>query len=110
MDTQASFIDAGMIVTAKVTGGGDLTIRGNLECYIDLPESRLFIEEGGFIEGAVSVREALIAGEIRGALRASKTVLVTSTGVVHARVQAGAMEIQDGAKVGGEYEVAQATR
>lgn len=105
MSQNASFIDEGMVITAKVSGKGDLRIRGCLEGDLDLDQNKVTIEPGGFMEGNAKVRNAHIAGEFRGSLTAIGQVTVVASGVINGKVTASNMDIQEGANVEGEYNI-----
>lgn len=105
MSQHQSYIEEGMVITATIDGKGDLRVRGCLEGQVDLPHNKITIEPGGFVEGAVTIRNAHIAGEFRGTLTAIGQVTVVSTGVIDGKVKAANMDVQEGAKVSGEYDI-----
>jgi cytoskeletal protein CcmA (bactofilin family) len=100
-----SIIEDGMILTAEISGKGELVVRGCLEGNIHLPEDTLTVEESGFVEGTIKVQTAHIAGEMRGQLIASGIVHIGSAGVVDGTIKAARMDIQDGASVTGPLDI-----
>lgn len=57
----------------------------------------LIVGEGGEIEGEVSVGQAFISGTVRGTLRASRKVQISSLGKVYAEIETAALVVEDGA-------------
>jgi len=62
---------------------------------------QVLVARGGEVEGDVVSREAIIGGEVRGAIYAEERVELQSTSVVHGDVHTKRLLIQEGGEMNG---------
>src|SRR6059036_3627606 len=76
----------------KIGGGGVGTVRG---------AKQVLVAKGGEVEGDVVSREAIVGGEVRGAIYAEERVELQATSVVHGDVHTKKLLIQEGGEING---------
>ena len=95
-----SIIATGMEVVGDVLAEGILkiegTVRGNLRVG-----RQVLVAKGGLVEGDIHTREAIIGGEVRGAIVATERVEVQPRSVVHGDITTPVLFVQEGGEVNG---------
>jgi len=84
-----SIIGAGMRVVGDISADGVVKIEGSVSGTVRAAK-QVLVARGGEVEGDVVSREAIIGGEVRGAIYAEERVELQSTSVVHVTCQRSA--------------------
>lgn len=88
-------------VKGTLRGDQPVEVRGLLEGHVQLEEVLTVAQEGQVI-AQVQVREAIIHGLMRGTLKASERIIITSNARVEGTIEAPVIRVDDGARVRGE--------
>lgn len=101
-DTTAglSIIGPGMKVVGDVTAEGVVKIEGAVTGTVKAGR-QVLIAKGGLVEGDVLTREAIVGGEVRGAIIAEERVEVQATSVVFGDLTTRRLLVQDGGEING---------
>jgi len=91
-----SIIGAGMRVVGDISADGVVKIEGSVSGTVRAAK-QVLVE----VEGDVVSREAIIGGEVRGAIYAEERVELQSTSVVHGDVSTKRLLIQEGGEING---------
>lgn len=95
------FLDAGSHMTGELHFEDTFRIDGKLTGSI-VSEGELIVGERGDVDGEIRVRRVFVSGTVRGTLRASERVEVTSAGKVFADLYTPSLMIEDGALFEGQ--------
>ena len=95
-----SIIGAGMRVVGDISADGVVKIEGSVSGTVRAAK-QVLVARGGEVEGDVVSREAIIGGEVRGAIYAEERVELQSTSVVHGDVHTKRLLIQEGGEMNG---------
>lgn len=90
------FLDSGSDVHGELRFQTSFRVDGRFTGNVS-SDGDLIVGEGGEIEGEVRVGQAFISGTVRGTLRASRKVQISSLGRVYAEIETAALVIEDGA-------------
>jgi cytoskeletal protein CcmA (bactofilin family) len=101
----ASFIAEGLIIHGNFSGEGDLRLSGKVQGEIQLKNGSLIVEKSGFVDGNIKVEELTIAGWVKGTIETSKRVEVAATGRVEGDVTTPEIQIAEGARLCGSFQV-----
>jgi cytoskeletal protein CcmA (bactofilin family) len=97
----ASVISKGLKIKGEISGSTDLEIYGNFDGTITLESNNVNIENSAKVKADIKAKTIRVNGEITGNLTAIEKILVTSKGSVIGDLNAGKVEIQDGANFDG---------
>lgn len=100
-----STIANGLIINGNITGDGDMTIAGCVEGEVLIKNGTMTIEQTGYVEGKLVVREVSVAGEVRGNIEASSKITIKPTGKVICDVTTARIDIAEGAFLCGNFVV-----
>src|SRR5690242_4693889 len=102
LDAEAglSIIGTGMRVVGDITADGVVKIEGTVVGTVRAAR-QVLIAKGGEVEGDVIAREAIIGGEVRGAIFAEERVEVQASSVVHGDIQAKRLLVEEGGEING---------
>src|SRR5437762_8971612 len=95
-----SIIGAGMRVVGDISADGVVKIEGSVNGTVRAAK-QVLVARGGEVEGDVISREAIIGGEVRGAIYAEERVELQSTSAVHGDVSTKRLLIQEGGEING---------
>lgn len=95
-----SIIGAGMRVVGDIAADGVVKIEGSVNGTVRAAK-QVLVARGGEVEGDVVSREAIIGGEVRGAIYAEERVELQATSVVHGDVHTKRLLIQEGGEING---------
>ncbi len=90
------FLDAGSHMTGELNFEDTFRIDGKLTGSI-VSDGELIVGERGDVDGEIKVRRVFVSGTVRGSLRATERVEVTSVGKVMADVFTPTLMIDEGA-------------
>lgn len=91
----AGGVEGNIQSSAHVSIAGDGTVVGNVDA------TRVQVDAGGAIEGAVRTTDAAIAGSVRGPVIASGRLEIAASGAVIGDVSAQNLQVADGATLQG---------
>ena len=100
-----SVIANGMIINGNITGDGDINIAGCVEGEVQIKNGIMTIDQTGYVEGNLVVREVSVAGEVRGSIDAESKITIKPTGKVLCDVKTSRIDIAEGAFLCGNFEV-----
>jgi cytoskeletal protein CcmA (bactofilin family) len=95
-----SIIGAGMRVVGDISADGVVKIEGSVNGTVRAAK-QVLVARGGEVEGDVISREAIIGGDVRGAIYAEERVELQATSVVHGDVHTKKLLIQEGGEMNG---------
>lgn len=95
-----SIIGMGMRVVGDITAEGVVKIEGSVVGSVRAGR-QVLVAKGGEVEGDVVAREAIIGGEVRGAIRAEERVELQTTSVVHGDIATRRLFVQEGGEING---------
>ncbi|MGB8261089.1 MAG: polymer-forming cytoskeletal protein [Terracidiphilus sp.] len=98
-------IGKGLFVKGEITGSESLFIDGKVEGSINLPGNRVTIGRNGQVSAAISAREIVILGKVRGNVSTSDRVDIRAEGSLIGDVTAARISIEDGAFFKGGIEL-----
>jgi cytoskeletal protein CcmA (bactofilin family) len=105
--SRSSFIADGVTVAGKISGQGDLVIRGTVTGEIRLAGHQMTIEKGGRVEADIQGEAIIVEGSFKGKLTAKGLVIVKETAQLEGELKAARLQMEDGAKLKGSVELTQ---
>jgi cytoskeletal protein CcmA (bactofilin family) len=103
--TGVSAIADGLIINGNITGEGDMRLAGCVEGEVLLRNGKIIVEQSGYIEGNIQVKDISISGEVRGTIHATSKVAISSSGKIKGDVKTARIDIAEGAFLCGNFEV-----
>ena len=100
-------LDRGSHIQGELRFENEFRIRGGLTGSI-VSEGELLVGEEGEIEGDIQVRRIVVSGTIKGTLRATESIQITSTGKVFADLFTPSLTVEDGAFLEGRCSMTKA--
>jgi cytoskeletal protein CcmA (bactofilin family) len=100
-----STISDGLKVRGDFTGTSDLTIDGELQGKIRLPEARVMVGSHGRVRADIEAREILVEGKVSGNLKAANGVRFGSSARFQGSVLTPRIGIDEGARFHGKVEM-----
>lgn len=95
-----SVIAAGMRVEGELVTDGVVKIEGTVVGTVRA-ELQVLVAKGGLVEGDIHTREAVLGGEVRGAILAHERVEVQATSVVQGDIGTQRIVVHEGGEVNG---------
>jgi len=102
-----SIIGAGMRVVGDISADGVVKIEGSVNGTVRAAK-QVLVARGGEVEGDVVSREAIIGGEVRGAIYAEERVELQATSVVHGDITTKRLFVQEGGEINGVIRMGEA--
>ena len=94
----AAVLGKSMVIKGEIHSEEDLTIDGQVQGSIDVPEHRLTIGATGKVEvDTVRAREVVVVGSLKGSIDATDKVLIRKDAQLVGDVQTAGIVIEDGA-------------
>ena len=90
-----------------LTGSGDLSVDGEIDGSIVLPEHVLSLGEHARVSAPITARRVHIAGQVVGDVTATEVVVLEATGSVTGNIVAPTVAIADGARFTGSIDMRQ---
>ena len=106
-DTLNGFVDSGCAIRGELEFENAFRVDGRLEGTVR-SKSELLIGETGEIEGEIEVARCVVGGVVRGAIRASASVVLHSTARVFADIHTPALVMEEGAFLEGRVDMERA--
>jgi len=92
-------------LTGELTGHEDITVDGNVEGKVSLPDNRLTIGEPGHIQGEVHAKAVIVVGSVVGNITADDRVEVAATGSVQGDISAPRVILAEGCRFKGKIDM-----
>ena len=93
-----------ILISGKLTGDEDLTVRGRVEGELTLSKT-LIVETTGVVKANVAVRNAIVSGVVVGNINATESVELTREGRMVGDIHAPRVIIVDGASFRGRVDM-----
>ncbi|MCA3016597.1 MAG: polymer-forming cytoskeletal protein [Myxococcaceae bacterium] len=103
----STVIGPSILISGKLTGDEDLTVRGRVEGELNLSKT-LIIETSGVVKANVSVRNAIVSGVVVGNVVATESVELTREGRMVGDIRSPRVIIVDGASFRGRIDMGNA--
>lgn len=103
----ATIIGQSILISGKLTGDEDLTVRGRVEGELSLSKT-LIVEPTGIVKANVAVRNAIISGVVVGNITATESVELTRDGRMVGDIRSPRVIIVDGASFRGHVDMGNA--
>lgn len=103
----ATVIGPSILISGRLTGDEDLTVRGRVEGELSLTRT-LIVETSGVVKANVAVRNAIISGVVVGNITATESVELTREGRMVGDIRAPRVIIVDGASFRGRVDMGNA--
>ncbi len=103
----ATVIGPSILISGKLSGDEDLTVRGRVEGELTLTKT-LIVETTGVVKADVTVRNAVVSGVVVGNIAASESVELTREGRMVGDIRAPRVIIVDGASFRGRVDMGNA--
>jgi cytoskeletal protein CcmA (bactofilin family) len=97
-------IGPSILISGKLTGDEDLTVRGRVEGELSLAKT-LIVEVSGVVKANVTVKNAVVSGVVVGNIQASESVELTHEGRMVGDIRAPRVIIVDGASFRGRVDM-----
>ncbi|HYX90263.1 MAG TPA: polymer-forming cytoskeletal protein [Myxococcaceae bacterium] len=103
----ATVIGPSILISGKLSGDEDLTVRGRVEGEVSLSRT-LIVEASGVVKADVTVRNAIVSGVVVGNVTATECVELTREGRMVGDIRAPRVIIVDGASFRGRVDMGNA--
>jgi cytoskeletal protein CcmA (bactofilin family) len=97
-------IGESILISGKLTGDEDLTIRGRVEGELSLSHT-LIVEPSGIVKANVAVKNAIVSGVVVGNIAATESVELTREGRMVGDIRAPRVILVDGASFRGRIDM-----
>ena len=105
--TDSTVIGPSILISGKLTGDEDLTVRGRVEGEVSLTKT-LIVEPSGIVKANVAVRNAIVSGVVVGNITATESVELTKEGRMVGDIRSPRVIIVDGASFRGRVDMGNA--
>ena len=103
-DMRVATIGISVTIKGEIKGAEDLTIDGQVEGKIDLPEHTLTIGPNATVMADINAKVVTVFGSVIGNVVAREKADVRKTASVEGSLSCGSLVVQDGAKMNGRIE------
>jgi len=100
-----SNVSSGLKIRGDFSGSSDLTIEGDMQGKIRLPDARVVVGAHGRVRADIDAREIVVDGDVSGNLRAADGVHFGTSSRFQGSVLAPRIGIEDGARFRGKVEM-----
>jgi cytoskeletal protein CcmA (bactofilin family) len=97
-------IGPSILISGKLTGDEDLTVRGRVEGELSLTKT-LIVEPSGVVKANVTVKNAVVSGVVVGNIQATESVELTQEGRMVGDIRSPRVIIVDGASFRGRVDM-----
>jgi cytoskeletal protein CcmA (bactofilin family) len=102
--TTASVVAESVVITGRVTGDGDLEVRGRVDGEIDI-RGELTLADGSATRAALTAGRVIIAGAVVGDINATESIALEATARVIGNLRAPRIAIALGAQIRGDLDM-----
>lgn len=105
VETAVTHISKTVVLRGAIAGHENLFVDGRVEGTIDLPASVVTIGVNGQVEAAVSAKELIILGKMKGDVVSAERVEIRAQGSLTGDVSSVRISIEDGAFFKGSIDI-----
>lgn len=98
------FVDAGCTIRGELEFQSSFRLEGRVEGKVK-SRSELVVGEPGMVEGEIEVARCLVAGSVRGTIRASDHVILHASAKVWGDIHTPALVMEEGAFLEGRVDM-----
>ncbi|MGW8268737.1 MAG: bactofilin family protein [Longimicrobiales bacterium] len=99
-----SIIGPGMKVLGDCDADGAVRVEGTVQGNIRAGKA-VVVGKDGLVEGDISTQDAVIAGRVKGSLKAESRLEVQAASRVEGEISAGRMQVEEGAVLNGTVKI-----
>jgi cytoskeletal protein CcmA (bactofilin family) len=103
-DVRVATIGVSVSIKGEIKGSEDLTIDGQVEGKIDLPDHMLTIGPNATIVADITAKVVTLFGSVIGTVVAREKADVRKTASLEGSLTCGRLAVQEGAKINGKVE------
>jgi cytoskeletal protein CcmA (bactofilin family) len=103
-DTVISIIGPGMRLVGDCEVEGAIRIEGSVQGNIRAGKA-VVVGKDGVVEGDISTQDAVIAGKVRGTLRADSRLEIQATSRIEGEIIAARLQLEEGALLNGTVQM-----
>ena len=103
-DVRVATIGISVSIKGEIKGSEDLTVDGQVEGKIDLPEHTLTIGPNATVVADINAKVVTVFGSVIGSVVAREKADIRKTGSVEGSLTCGRLAVQEGARIHGKIE------
>lgn len=103
-DVKVASIGVSVSIKGEIKGSEDLTVDGQVEGRIDLPEHALTIGPNATVLADITAKVVTVFGSVIGNVSAREKADIRKTASVEGTLTCGRLAVQEGAKINGKIE------
>jgi cytoskeletal protein CcmA (bactofilin family) len=103
-DVRVATIGVSVSIKGEIKGSEDLTIDGQVEGKIDLPDHMLTIGPNATVVADINAKVVTVFGSVIGTVVAREKADVRKTASLEGSLTCGRLAVQEGAKINGKVE------
>ena len=103
-DVKVASIGVSVSIKGEIKGSEDLTVDGQVEGRIDLPEHALTIGPNATVVADITAKVVTVFGSVIGNVSAREKADIRKTASVEGTLTCGRLAVQEGAKINGKIE------
>ena len=102
---QTSYLGPGLQITGEISGNEDLKVDSKVEGLVSIGGFRLTVGPSAHVAAEIIAREAVIAGEVVGDVRASDRIEIKKNASVVGDLTTGKIMVEEGAYFKGSVQI-----
>ena len=103
-DVRVATVGISVSIKGEISGSEDLTVDGQVEGRIDLPEHTLTIGPNATVLADINARIVTVFGTVVGSVVAREKAEIRKTASVEGSLTCGQLAVQEGARITGKIE------
>jgi cytoskeletal protein CcmA (bactofilin family) len=103
-DGRVATLGLSISIKGEISGSEDLTVDGQVEGKIDLPEFTLTIGPNATVLADIHAKIVTVFGSVIGSVTAREKADIRKTASVEGNLTCGRLAVQEGAKINGKIE------
>jgi cytoskeletal protein CcmA (bactofilin family) len=103
-DMRVATVGPSASIKGEISGSEDLTVDGQVEGRIELPEHTLTIGASATVLAEINARIVIILGTVVGSVFAREKAEIRKTAAVEGSLICGQLAVQEGARINGKVE------
>jgi cytoskeletal protein CcmA (bactofilin family) len=103
-DVRAAAVGISVSIKGEISGSEDLTIDGQVEGRIDLPEHTLTIGPNATVVADITAKSVTIFGSVIGSITAREKADIRKAASIEGGLTCGRLSVQEGARITGTIE------
>ena len=103
-DLRAAAVGISVSIKGEISGSEDLTIDGQVEGRIDLPEHTLTIGPNATVVADITAKSVTIFGSVIGSITAREKADIRKAASIEGGLTCGRLSVQEGARITGTIE------